>query len=168
MSGLAATIIKKDINFYYTLNKKSDYKFYCNLMKIITELGSTGFALFISSISYFFNGFVGFHVIVYLIISQFIIQTMKRMINRPRPYAILPYARPIKPPNCKYSLPSGHSSSAMLLALIFSSCLPALSPLLLFLAILVGISRISLGCHYPTDVIIGFAISIAVFFIATF
>jgi membrane-associated phospholipid phosphatase len=62
-----------------------------------------------------------------------------------------------------YSLPSGHSSFAML-------CTASLWPILnrharkfgMFFVFWVGISRISLGAHFPADVVAGYLSSLAI------
>jgi undecaprenyl-diphosphatase len=163
MSALANAIIKNDISFYYALNKKTHYKNLCTIMKLITELGSTTFSVFISLLCYYLFNHLGHFLILNLVISQIIIHALKRIVNRPRPYRILDGANAIKPPKCKYSLPSGHSSSAMTIALVFSMFFPSLAIVFIALSALVGVSRVFLGCHYPTDVCVGVFISLIVF-----
>jgi membrane-associated phospholipid phosphatase len=62
-----------------------------------------------------------------------------------------------------HSLPSGHSAFAMLVA---ASLWPvAMRPVrvgLVVFALWVGVSRISLGAHFPADVLAGFALGLAV------
>lgn len=66
-------------------------------------------------------------------------------------------------PEYHHSLPSGHSSFAMLVA---ASLWPALNrggkALAAFFALWVGLSRISLGAHFPADVLAGFLSSLLV------
>lgn len=163
MSTIQALLIRNDISFYYAVNKRSHYKNLCNLMKRITLLGSTPFAVILSLISLLLRNNLSTVLIANLVVSQFFIQALKRIVNRPRPYKTLEGAIAIKPPKCKYSLPSGHSSSAMSIALVLSCFFPLLTLLFVLVALLVGISRILLGCHYPSDVLVGVLISIIVF-----
>lgn len=58
-------------------------------------------------------------------------------------------------PSDKFSLPSGHSAAAFLVAVILSQYFPELSWLWLSWAAGVASSRVLLGVHFPADVIIG-------------
>ena len=60
----------------------------------------------------------------------------------------------IKPPD-KFSFPSGHTAAAFLFATIISSFVPVMAYIVFPWAILLGISRVLLGIHYPTDIIAG-------------
>ncbi|MBH0051594.1 phosphatase PAP2 family protein [Pseudoalteromonas sp. SWYJZ19] len=58
-------------------------------------------------------------------------------------------------PSDKFSLPSGHSAAAFLVAIILSHFFPEYIWLLLSWAAGVAISRVVLGVHFPADIIIG-------------
>ncbi len=53
------------------------------------------------------------------------------------------------------SFPSGHTQAAFGVATYESLLYPALAPILLLAALLVGVSRIYLGVHFPLDVLVG-------------
>jgi undecaprenyl-diphosphatase len=53
------------------------------------------------------------------------------------------------------SFPSGHAQTAFGTAVYLSLLYPKATPLFLTLACLVGLSRISLGAHFPGDVVVG-------------
>jgi undecaprenyl-diphosphatase len=53
------------------------------------------------------------------------------------------------------SFPSGHSLHAVLAAAVVSSLFPPLALLYVPVAVLVAVSRVALGLHYPSDVVAG-------------
>ena len=60
------------------------------------------------------------------------------------------------------SFPSTHASDTAAAAAVFSWAAPRLSAAGIALALLVGISRVYLGAHWPTDVLAGWALGAAV------
>lgn len=104
----------------------------------------------------FLNFLIGF------LIERILYFSIKNSIKRIRPFEKLHINNiPILPPD-RYSFPSGHTSAAFLFAIITSFYLPALTFVLLCYALLVGLSRIILNLHYPTDVLIGSQLGISI------
>ena len=94
-----------------------------------------------------------------LVISHLIVQLVKRTVGRPRPSLRLGQDALVVEPD-RFSFPSGHSAAAMSVALAYSVAFPALSVVLIPLAVLIGMSRVFLGVHYPGDVLIGQLIAV--------
>lgn len=94
-----------------------------------------------------------------LVASHLVIQGAKRSIGRPRPSRSHIHASLIDEPD-RFSFPSGHSAAAMSVALGFAYAFPDLAAPLVMLAVLVGLSRVVLGVHYPGDVFVGQLIAI--------
>ncbi len=88
---------------------------------------------------------------------------LKNRLRRNRPQQAIPGYKSVIQPSDQFSFPSGHTSAAFLLMGIVSAFYPTLGIPLLIWAIWVGISRVMLGVHFPTDsvagAILGYSIS---------
>ena len=79
---------------------------------------------------------------------------LKNLFRRDRPPVTLRTPSYVIPSD-RFSLPSGHTSAAFLVATSLGHFYPALTPLLLCWATLIGMARVILGVHFPTDTLIG-------------
>ena len=88
-------------------------------------------------------------------------KSLKRWTRRPRPCAradasIVALVRPLD----EFSFPSGHTLHAVTFTTIAGIAYPALLIVLLPLSLLIAASRVVLGLHYPSDVLVASAIGL--------
>lgn len=102
------------------------------------------------------------HMIVVGLICTALYKSIKARTSRPRPYAAQPEITLCASPLDQFSFPSGHTLHAAGFSLVALAYYPALFWLLLPFAMLVALSRIVLGLHYPSDVIAGAVIGAGV------
>ncbi|MEQ8771151.1 MAG: phosphatase PAP2 family protein [Phycisphaerales bacterium] len=107
-----------------------------------------------------------------------VVQVLKMIIGRPRPkfddpgMVLWPFGRypmpDADPPGVYHawevwedissdlwSMPSSHTSAAVVLAVFVGVVYPKLRPLAIALAGIVAVARVLLGAHYPSDVLVG-------------
>jgi undecaprenyl-diphosphatase len=83
---------------------------------------------------------------------------LKSKTSRPRPFAVESAVRAGADPLDAFSFPSGHTLHAVAFSAIAVGYYPMLALLLAPFTVLVALSRIVLGLHYPSDVLAGAAL----------
>lgn len=86
---------------------------------------------------------------------------LKRITRRQRPFEQCDGIRAGLPPPDAFSFPSGHTLHAVAFGVLLTAYYPGLLPLFGAFASAVGVSRVVLGLHYPSDVLIGAGIGTA-------
>ena len=113
---------------------------------------------------------VGIICLVSLIFSVIINnEILKNLVGRLRPFDSIDSIIPLIQKPTDFSFPSGHTSSSFACAGVMFSKLPKKFGVpALVLASLIGISRIYLGVHYPSDVLMGILVGIFISWISIF
>jgi len=148
-----------DTHWCLRLNHFSADKQIALFFKMISRLGDGWFwyaliislAIYEGAKAYLFLG----QTLLVSSLGLLIYKYLKTRTLRPRPYqvhqAIVLGERPLD----HFSFPSGHTLHAVLFTIMLSSQWPALSVILLPFTLLIALSRMILGLHYPSDVLVG-------------
>lgn len=95
-------------------------------------------------------------------VGTLIYKVLKNKTVRPRPYQVHQVIRLGERPLDHFSFPSGHTLHAVMATTILGYIQPVLLVLMLPFTLLVALSRMILGLHYPTDVAVGALIGASV------
>lgn len=132
------------------------------LMPAVTLLGSAGFCIALClALALLGKGAVaiaGVRALVALTASHLVSHFVKAKIARLRPFLVWSEVRTVGRLWRDYSFPSGHTTAAVSVALSLAGSFTPWAPLLIPLAVLVGMSRVYLGVHYPSDVAAGMVV----------
>ena len=130
------------------------------IFKFVTTLGNAGVIWIVLSVGLLIpkkTRRVGVLALVSLLFSALIDNViLKNVVARTRPYDVIEGLTSLVGAQKDYSFPSGHTGSAFAAAGVMFRGLPKKFgiPILVF-ACLMGLSRLYVGVHYPSDVLGG-------------
>ncbi len=159
MKDILLRLKTTDANLFCYLNQRWHCRVLNRAMPRITNIGGAIFTIGLSLIFMLFGRgkleMVATRGLFALAGSSLLGFVLKRMLMRQRPYLIFPNTYIGGTVFKDYAFPSGHTASVFTLAVNYAIPYPSLTLPLLFIALLVGVSRIYLGHHYPTDILAG-------------
>lgn len=141
------------------LNHFSHSQRVAQFFKVISRLGDGVFWYVMLASAWVMQG-IGYSLqIIYLLlggsVGTGIYKYLKQKTVRPRPYQVHQVIRLGERPLDHFSFPSGHTLHAVMTTTVLGYIQPVLLMLMLPFTILVAVSRMILGLHYPSDVAVG-------------
>lgn len=135
-------------------------------MQFFTNLGNELFFLLVAPILYWcINKKLGLRLGTFLLISTGINSILKLAFHSPRPYWVSKQVKPYSH-ETSFGIPSGHSQNAAVVwgAIAVWVHKTWLWILAIFLILMIGLSRIYLGVHFPIDVLSGWLVGALLLF----
>lgn len=128
--------------------------------RIISRLGDGILWYAVMALMPIIGGYDGAWISLHMAATAFtglaVYKLAKRLSGRERPY--VQHADRVAcamPPLDRYSFPSGHTLHAVSFTMVLYGYIPEMLWILLPFALLVALSRMILGLHYPSDVLAG-------------
>lgn len=151
--------ISRDMDLCLWFNRASRYHAIRRSFAVVSWLGDGKFWYSIMLALLIIIGEAGLYISLHMayvaLIGLLIYKIIKSNTHRLRPYmtsrAITLGASPLD----RYSFPSGHTLHAVSFTIILTSYFPTLVWILMPFTLLIALSRVILGLHYPSDVGIG-------------
>jgi undecaprenyl-diphosphatase len=97
-----------------------------------------------------------------LLSDQIASHVLKYLVERIRPCNALTGVLTPNGPSSSFSFPSSHASNMGSSMFLLSMAFKPWTPLFVIIALLVGLSRIYLGLHYPSDVLGGYVLGLLI------
>jgi len=131
----------------------------CQLFRVVSRLGDGVFWYSLMLAMLATGGTAAFARVAHMaatgLACTLIYKWLKSKTSRPRPFAVERAVRAGADPLDPFSFPSGHTLHAVAFSIVAVSYYPMLAWLLVPFTLLVAVSRVVLGLHYPSDVLAG-------------
>jgi undecaprenyl-diphosphatase len=155
-----------DFSICLLFNRLVTWEFIRRLFAFFSRLGNGVFWYALIAVLPFVDGLRGGIAALHMLLVGFaglvIYKLMKRKFIRERPFVKNHSIQLGTTPLDRFSFPSGHTLHAVGFSLVAIAYYPLLASLLVPFALLIALSRMILGLHYPSDVIMGAAIGFTI------
>ena len=146
-----------DTTLFYYINNFFHSEILDTIMLLITSFGGGAVIFIIAAGMLFFRErnvkISGVLLIAGLTFTYYIVSFLKELIERPRPFLALTDVNTVLA-SSGFSFPSSHTATAVMAAAVLSRYFGK-GYVFYTIALLVAVSRVYLGVHYPLDVICG-------------
>lgn len=141
------------------------------LMRLVTQLGDIGLIWILIGLGLMTRKsyrLVGLTVLVALLSEWLLVDgVIKNLVQRTRPFHAIEALEPLIAHPQSFSFPSGHSGSSIAAATVLFMGLPRTWGIAaVILGIAIALSRLYVGVHYPSDVLVGALIGFATGFLS--
>lgn len=148
-----------------TINTWSRHRLVRDLFRVVSRLGDgvLWYTLLVAiTVSGGLDAAVAMlHVGLTALAGVYLYKYLKARLVRLRPFVSHGEIVARTAPLDEFSFPSGHTLHAVLFTVMFAHYVPGLIVLTLPFALLVAASRVVLGLHYPSDVVVGAVLGLA-------
>ncbi len=159
-------ILDLDLKGCVYLNHLSQSPRTAQFFKTISRMGDGPFWYAMLLLVWMMQGLNYGFQILYLIaggsVGTLIYKYLKQKTTRPRPYQVHQVIVLGERPLDHFSFPSGHTLHAVMVTVTLGYIQPILFMVMLPFTLLIALSRMILGLHYPSDVIVGAIIGASV------
>ncbi|MCI3920669.1 phosphatase PAP2 family protein [Paenibacillus sp. TRM 82003] len=159
MSRVISWLKTHDQRMFFLVNHKINHALLGMLLSRITHLGGATATIILTLSIWMFApksvSTVGMQAFIALALSHIPVAIVKKLYPRLRPYIVLPDARTCNKPLKDHSFPSGHTTAIFSVVAPFVIAFNWLGFILIPVAMVIGMSRMYLGLHYPSDVAAG-------------
>jgi undecaprenyl-diphosphatase len=155
-----------DSNVCVAVNHTSQYRLIRDGFRVVSRLGDGVIWYALMAGILITQGSSGLVPVLHMALAglagTLVYKWLKGRTLRPRPYEVRQDIWLTGTPLDKFSFPSGHTLHAVVFSMVVLSYYPALSIVVLLFTVMVGLSRVVLGLHYPSDVLAGALIGAAI------
>ena len=167
-AGVSAVLARMDVlelSCCRLANRSSDLRLVRSAFRIVSRLGDGAFWYCLMALLPLLYGQTGARVALQMALTALaglaLYRHLKLRFVRERPHVLHAGIRAGAPALDRYSFPSGHTLHAVAFTLLATEHFPELGWVLVPFAVLVALSRVILGLHYPSDVLAGAVIGYA-------
>ena len=159
MAAVIEILDKFEIGLCLRVNQFGQAEWVRKPFAIVSKLGDWGFWAAIAGIVFLMQGPASgpglLHVGLTALVGVGVYKLLKVCLVRERPFVNNGTIRCGTAPLDKYSFPSGHTLHAVSFTVMYAQIEPMLLIVCAPFAVLVALSRVVLGLHYPSDVLVG-------------
>jgi undecaprenyl-diphosphatase len=156
----------RDLSWAQWLHRAARYQSLVRVLVVVSRLGDGVFWYVLIAALALLGGTNGRDVAMQMTLAGLLNLPLyfwlKRTIGRARPFVRCPDIRACARALDKFSFPSGHTLHAFTFLLICTWHFPEAAFALLPMVVLISVSRVALGLHYPSDVAAGAGIGLLV------